>query len=465
MNPNFFAYGSFPIYLIYFTGLIQDSLSKTQDVFIQSILISRFYSAILSLLIIPSIYFVGKKLWSERVGLISAILSTFSVGFIQFAHFGTFEMWLTFFGIWFFYFSLKLFKEIKLRTVFIVGSIFGLLMAIKVSSLPLLAIPIIAIKRQIFITILSLIFISSIIFTIFSPYVFLDFKSFLSSMQYESSVAFGSLTVFYTGEFFNSIPVAFQLVRVYPFLLNPFLTLIFIPSFIYVCFIGLKTKNRSYLLLITYYLLLFLPQAFLFAKWTRYMVPTLPFVYLIIAIFFAHFLKPKKYFNSRYIGIFVIIIFSFIFSISYFITAFVKQDTRIQASIWAKENIPGDAKIISEVYDMGIVPFNQYFQNIILFNFYDLDQTSSVGQAELNNLLSISDYIILPSQRVLKSRLNNKNKFSVGNNFYTKLIDQTLGFKKIYETPCDIFCKIIYLGDPVFAFEQTANVFDRPSVF
>ncbi|MDO8658226.1 MAG: hypothetical protein Q7K55_05785, partial [Candidatus Levybacteria bacterium] len=125
----------------------------------------------------------------------------------------------------------------------------------------------------------------------------------------------------------------------------------------------------------------------------------------------------------------------------------------------------GNAKIISEVYDMGIVPFNQYFQNIILFNFYDLDQTSSVGQAELNSLLSISDYIILPSQRILKTRLTNKNKFPVGNKFYTKLIDQTLGFKKIYETPCNIFCKIIYLGDPVLAFEQTANVFDRPSVF
>ena len=59
----------------------------------------------------------------------------------------------------------------------------------------------------------------------------------------------------------------------------------------------------------------------------------------------------------------------------------------------------------------------------------------------------------------------NKDKFPIGNKFYTSLLNEELGFEKIYETPCDIFCRIIYLGDPVFAFEQTANVFDRPTVF
>ena len=59
----------------------------------------------------------------------------------------------------------------------------------------------------------------------------------------------------------------------------------------------------------------------------------------------------------------------------------------------------------------------------------------------------------------------NKNKFPIGNKFYKNLLNGDLGFKKIYETPCDIFCKIIYLGDPVFSFEQTTNVFDRPPVF
>jgi hypothetical protein len=114
---------------------------------------------------------------------------------------------------------------------------------------------------------------------------------------------------------------------------------------------------------------------------------------------------------------------------------------------------------------MGIVPFNPYLNNIQLFNFYDLDQTPDVKKTELDNLLSQSEYIILPSQRILKTRLLNKNDFPHGFKFYNELIDGKMGYQKIYETPCDIFCKIIYLGNPVFSLEQTANVFDRPTIF
>jgi hypothetical protein len=45
------------------------------------------------------------------------------------------------------------------------------------------------------------------------------------------------------------------------------------------------------------------------------------------------------------------------------------------------------------------------------------------------------------------------------------LFTGNLGFHKIYETPCDIFCRITYLNDPIYSFEETANVFDRPTVF
>lgn len=473
MNPHFFAYGSFPIYLTYFTGLFVNLFHKSQDLFIQAILVSRFYSVILSLFLIPSTYFIGKKIANKKVGLLAAALSTFSVGLIQFAHFGTFEMWLTFFGIWFSYFSLKLAKDLNLKNIIIVGAIFGILMAIKISSLPLLILPLSTMTLNIlsnikmrnvhlllfktFLKTLMLIFISLIIFAVVSPYVFLDFKSFLSSMQYESSVVLGTLPVFYTGEFFNSIPILFQFTKIYPFLINPILTIIFIPSFFYLTFKGIKDKNLKYLILNTCYLILFLPQAFLFAKWTRYMVPTLPFMYLIIAIFLEKFISKKI--------LSVVIFISIIFTGSYFATAFLKQDTRVAASIWAKENIKSNANIVSEVYDIGIVPFNSNFSRISLFNFYDLDNNGSIKMSELSSVVSQTDFIILPSNRIMKTRLANAKQFPIGHEFYTSLFNGKLGYVKIYETPCNIFCKITYFGNTVFSFEETANVFDRPTVF
>src|SRR5258708_24874348 len=55
MNPHFFAYGSLPIYTIYFTGVlinVFNQLSSSTVPFELAILISRFYSAFFAMLLI-----------------------------------------------------------------------------------------------------------------------------------------------------------------------------------------------------------------------------------------------------------------------------------------------------------------------------------------------------------------------------------------------------------------------------
>src|SRR5690242_3073826 len=62
MNPHFFAYGSLPIYTIYFTGVVANYISGllaptqtqiTNVLFEQAIQISRVYSALFATLLIP----------------------------------------------------------------------------------------------------------------------------------------------------------------------------------------------------------------------------------------------------------------------------------------------------------------------------------------------------------------------------------------------------------------------------
>ncbi|MDO8620953.1 MAG: glycosyltransferase family 39 protein [Candidatus Levybacteria bacterium] len=485
MNPHFFAYGNFPIYLNYFSTIIINVIFSlkpiTQASFEESIIIGRFYSALLSLLIIPLIYITGKTLKDKKTGIFSAFLATFSIGLIQFAHFSTFETWITFLSLVIFYLSLLFLNSGNKKLLLIIGIIFGLLLSTKISGgfiflyiLFLVLInnlknrlkPLPLIKGLIVDSLI--VFIPAIIILFLtSPFAFLDFGSFLSSLKYESSVALGTLPVFYTGEFFNSAPIIFQFTKIYPFLLNPALTIVFIFSFFYLILKGIKTKNPQYLILNTCYLILFLPQAFLFAKWTRYMMPTLPFIYLIISLSITNLLEVK----INAIRIFFKIIFlilgmsTIIFAFSYFKTAFMSGDARISAVNFAKQNIPSSALIVSEVYDLGILPFNSFFPNITLFNFYDLEQPDNNKLGELYSLFHKTDYIILPSQRIMKTRLLNKQKFKNGNEFYSLLFNNKLGYRKVYETPCDIFCKITYLGNPVSSLEETANVFDRPTVF
>src|SRR5579859_2027956 len=73
MNPQFFAYGSLPIYTIYFTGYITNMILSFFSpkpfainlTFDQAILISRVYSALFSTLIIPLLFSLGKRLKNE----------------------------------------------------------------------------------------------------------------------------------------------------------------------------------------------------------------------------------------------------------------------------------------------------------------------------------------------------------------------------------------------------------------
>lgn len=514
MNPNFFAYGSLPIYSIFKLGLIKNlvfyclpgiksclSTSMTSFHFISdqswekfnhlsfddAIIISRLFSASFSCLLIILIYHIGKKFHSIQTGLIAALLTTTSVGLIQFSHFGTFEIWLTFFSVLLFVLSLKILNEYRIIYVFLSGLIMGILISIKISHVILLPIPIACViivfhkmiksshslKEKINIIFegivqLSVIIIIAIsVFFVTNPYVILDNQTFKNSISYESKVAMGTLDVFYTHEFFDTIPVIYQFLNVYPFLLNPLITVLFIPALFYLIYNGIKTKNHFYLLLSACYLVLFLSQAFLFVKWTRYMIPTLPFIYLITAIALVElFIKVKWISNVKYQILSIISIISLFFTFSYFLTVFADQDSRVKAAKWAESNINLNSNILSESYDLGIIAFDSNLENITLCDMYYLENNSHPCNGfSFNESLKDAEFIILPSERVLKMSLINKDRFPKRYQIYSSLLNDKHKYKLIYKTPCDIYCKITYLGSTLYPLEQTTHVFDRPTVY
>lgn len=499
MNPHFFAYGSLPIYVIYFSGIAINFLSGNQKIvldFSQAIVLSRFVSAFLSTWLILFVFLIGQKIANKKTGFLAAILCIFSTGLTQFSHFGTFEMWLTFFTTLLLFFALKFIKTNSKKDLILLLITFGLLISIKISSLGLL--PLVAaivfwpevnwlinklghkisaskLDFKMVINIVRkfilLIFMPFFVFIITNPFVVLDIESFLGSMKYESGVATGTLPVFYTGEFIDTLPIIYQFLYVYPFLLNPIITFVFVPLFLYLLIYSIKKKKLNYLLLIAFFLFTFLSQVWLFVKWTRYLVPTLPFVFLIISVAIKDLRTNEKvFFLQKYLSykhalVGFIILSNIFFGAAYFITTFANEDTRIMARNFAAFNIPKDATILSEVYDLGITPFNDVFEHIKLFNFYEMDNNSiEYSRSSLEREIDIADYIIIPSQRILKTRLIEPKQFPEAHEFYDKLINRKLPFHKIYETPCDLFCRITYLNNPIYSFETTANVFDRPTV-
>lgn len=477
LDQQNFDTGTFPLIILklLYTSYIFIS-HNSHDQLTIVILISRIMSTILSLGISLLLYFFSAKFFDKRKAFIAYTLSLTSIGLIQFAHFGTIELWEAFFFLLLFLLCVKLTQKTSIKIALAIGIIFGISLATKILTavlFPLIALTFIVAtftaskreKAKLFLYFICFILVSGGIFLALTPQIILHFSSFYSSIHFESTVALGTQPVFYTQEFYNTMPFLFQLIHIYPFLLNPLCMLLLPISIVYAFITAVKTKKIAVILLLLFFLELFIFQSYVFVKWTRYLIPTLPFIYLLLGIFLDDFFTwIGTHKRIKYISITCIIGISIVFSVSFAYTTYGQQDTRVAARIFAQQHIPQNSMILTEPYDLGIIPFSDYFSHITFIDFYSLE-TDTFLKTSLPSQLTQIDYIILPSQRIIKTRLLNPSRFPDGEKFYRTLLNGQLGFVKIYETPCDIFCNLVYLNSPILSFEETATVFDRPVVF
>jgi len=414
LNPHFFAYGQFPLYL----GFFSLKIFGITNTFSNSIFILRFWSATFSLLSL----FVFYKIYPR---LLFLLLLIFTPGLIQLAHFGTTESLLIFCFSVNLYLSQKILKNNAFIFYFLAALNTGVAIATKISG-AIFIIPIFlaALMNR------SLLFLPYLIFTalfslILSPYNFLAFSDFISSMKYETEVASGILPVFYTTQFNHTWPYFFQLTKIFPYTSGW-------PVFLF-AFLALpilKIKNKKFFIILgvsSFIYFAYFGQ--LFVKWTRFMSP----------LFFVFPLLASRFLDRFRRLTFIAIIPGIIFVANYFLL-----DTRLLSSKYLVSNLPPYSTLLSESGNVVNLPVLSNNFNIINYDFYNNYPDY------LSNQLLTTDYIIIPSRRVFK----NYNY-----QYYPRLFDGGLGFQEIKKiSPLSDF-----FLDPENA-EETWSVFDRPTI-
>lgn len=474
-----FSYGSLIPYGLYFINLFHKFVfpdTVNFDQFKFYIISFRFISAFFSLLTVFLIYLIGKKFWNEKVGLLSAGLLTFSAGAIQAAHFGTFESTLTFFYLLIFYFFLG-FWQTKRLIYFNLSALFLIISsAIKINSIVFLPILILGLFffwkktkiQKIIMTLLLLLIIFPLFTVLLSPYYLTP--GFWGMLNYERGVVTGILDVFYTKEFINSIPVWFQMTKILPFIINPLFVIIFplvLLVFIFSTFKKVCSKQIAYiniipeLLLLAFLVLLFFPNAFLYSKWTRYMVSSIPFFLLMLIV-----IMDKWEQKISKMVLYLLIIINTLWGLS-FMSVYFHKDVRITASRWMYDNIEKNAVLLNEtanVIDIPIpetqVDYEKNFNNII-FDFYGLPYNKELVQKLVSDIEE-ADYIIIPSRRIADGMARFPDKYPIISKYYKLLYSGELGFLKIKD-----FTSYPKLGawefDDELA-EETWSVFDHPHI-
>ncbi|OGY08809.1 MAG: hypothetical protein A2700_00620 [Candidatus Blackburnbacteria bacterium RIFCSPHIGHO2_01_FULL_44_64] len=471
LNPQFFAYGGFSIYLARVVGELL-RLTTNHSGWVSDWgkidLVSRFVSALASLFTVLTTFFLAKNLFDKKTGLLAAFLITFFPTLIQSAHFGVTESLITLLVTLIALVSLKLSDRFSWRLVFFLAVLLGVGLSTKTSALSFYLFPIVVLlfrsKRlgasRVFLSIYSLLVLSILTFFVFSPYSFLDWQKFRESMLYESGVVVGRLKVVYVLQFENTYPYFFQ-VKNFFWQIGPvfFLSLVGLFYAVYRVVFYRQLKLLAFLLFPVFY---FLYVGSWYAKFIRYMVPIIPFLAVLGAFALREGVRANKRFG---LGVALVFLVLTAFGGLSFFSIYTRPQTRIAASEWIYDNISPGARILQEHWDDGLpVPMGGLrtpeVYSIEQLAIYDADnQQKALYYSER---LAEGDYVVISSRRLYGTLINLPHPYPLTSRYYKLLFQGDLGYKKISEFSSYPGFLGITINDD--GSEETFQVYDHPKV-
>ena len=202
-NPRWFAYGTFPIYLLNTVQALLEPI--TSEKALDPRILGRILSALADIGTVCGVAMLGRRFFSSSIGLLASLFTAFAVMHIQLAHFFTFDTFVAFFSIWTLFFLYKVAKSGDKTASMVSGLLIGLGIASKFSVfvliLPFVAAHLIFVLREInntssnkallWETIYSgIIGISSgiVAVAIAQPYALLDWTTYWSDINEQSEM-------------------------------------------------------------------------------------------------------------------------------------------------------------------------------------------------------------------------------------------------------------------------------------
>ncbi|MDO8269789.1 MAG: glycosyltransferase family 39 protein, partial [Candidatus Levybacteria bacterium] len=400
LNPHFFAYGNFPLYLLKGLGTLLSPLDTTFSEYGGMHIVGRLISATADTVTVAIIFILGSVLFSRRAGLFASLLYALSVFPIQTSHFFAVDTLLTFFMTTTILLLISFIKSPSKKTALAIGILLGFCLATKVSALILLPYVFMSFLIAFFILrkktkIYSLIFLILIlilsclsVFFITQPYVAIDFSNFFQQTSQQSKMGSDPFVFPYTLQYVGKISYIYELKNIFLYGQGPITSSI--------CLFGLVIALHSFfkkwkkhvlvLFLASYGVGYFLLFGNFAVGWMRYMLPIYPVLvlfggYLLSQI--TDLISPKfaKNYLARKSLLLLLLIFLILYPIS-FLSIYLYPSTRIQASEWINNNIPPGSTIAVEHWDDAL-PVNegQKYTHLSL-PLYDPDTTSKWNQID-----------------------------------------------------------------------------------
>jgi hypothetical protein len=436
LNPEFFNYGSLPIYLLKGIGQFLNLFGLSVANYGGLLYLGRLLSIGVDLLTVYFIWLTTKLIFKDKkIALLSALVYTIAFFPIQNAHFFIVDTFLTFFVTLLVYLGLLYLQNPTQKRVILLGVVLAAAVTTKFTAvifLPLIGLIILIKNLKTFgnlILQLALFILSLFVFSfLFMPYAYLNWQKFLTDILLQIKLGNDPYVFPYTLQYVRTLPYLYYITNIFYWGLGPLISTLSVLG-IFLLFKNRKKYQFAFysLLAALYYFLLIGYSA---AKFMRYMLPIYPFLAIM-----AGYALVKLIRNNTVRAL--ILIACFIWT-ALFLNIYTHQHTRIAATNWINQNIPAGATLAVEHWDdvLPLVGGEKY--KFVEMTLYDQPDNQQKWQI-LNQKLDQANYIILSSNRlyVPLQKLADCRQFKLcyplTAQYYKKLFNGELGFHKVAE--------------------------------
>ncbi|HET7076363.1 MAG TPA: glycosyltransferase family 39 protein [Chloroflexia bacterium] len=480
LNPHFFNYGTFPIYLYRLTAAILHHLTGVDWTALERFaLIGRAYSALASTLTILVVYAAGRRLWNAWAGVLAAGLLAGAALAIQSAHFGTVDTILTLEAALMLLVSLHLAADGGRRWYVLAGIILGLGLATKLTAASFLLMPLLAHLAHIRIADASgrfrriagppalLLGCAAVTCLIAAPYYVLawdEFRAMLTSVQAAASDPY---RYSFNWQFIGTTPLLFEGRNLVVWALGVPLGLAAVGGYAWALVETVRRRSLPLLLLTLWPGLYLLYMSTYVGRFIRYLMPLLPFCclcaaggLLALAVGLRRHGAAGDWAARVVVGAVVLGAMGWGAS---FLSIYSQLDTRLAATRWIYDHVPRGSRWLMEgTYQQLPIPDAahpaDWYQRATL----PVASAESPRKADvLARALAANSWLVIPDRR-WSNVLPRLPDFPVARQFYARLFAGQLGYTEVAR-----FANPPRLGPLVWwddSAEETFQVFDHPTV-
>jgi DNA-binding beta-propeller fold protein YncE len=482
LNPQFFAYGSFPMYVMRAAASAVTAVRPGFRGFDEAVLVGRVVSACWGAVTVLLLALVGIRLYGRGAGLLAGLFLAASVSHLQNSHYAISDVALTGLVLATLYLLIRAVGREDLLSFGLAGACLGLSLATKFSAAPLFAPAAVALLlwkasgaswRRVFLAGGVLVASAAAAFFVGQPYAVLDFPAWSHDIVEQSRMVRNAGLFPYTNQYVGTPKYLYPLEQLVLWGMGPALGLCALAGTVWAAARAVRLRDKSQAVLFAWVVPYFLITGSFDIKFPRYLLPIYPMLALWAAAWLVEKSRASRSWRFATAGVAAMTLAW----AAAFCSIYSRPHSFLTASEWFYANAPAGSKVVTQDWDEGF-PFplpdgrvperfcgagerpGEPCKGPSQISFYEPD-----NQAKLDKMaasLASADWLVLQTPRIYGAIARVPRKYPLTWNLFRELFAGKLG----YTLAADFTSRprLFGISIPSELADESFSVYDHPKV-